>query len=96
MARYQLILAYDGTEFFGFQRQGDTRTVQSVVENALKDLDWQEDSILFAGRTDTGVHAHGQVISFSLNWRHEDADLVNALNARLPADVACEHFKREG
>ena len=36
MARYQLILAYDGTEFFGFQRQGETRTVQSVVENALE------------------------------------------------------------
>ena len=66
MARYQLILAYDGTEFFGFQRQGDTRTVQSVVENALKELGWQEDTILFAGRTDTGVHANGQVISFSI------------------------------
>ncbi len=87
MARYQLILAYDGTEFYGFQRQGETRTVQRVVEDALKELDWQEDTILFAGRTDTGVHANGQVISFSLDWQHEDADLLNALNARLPGDA---------
>lgn len=94
MARYKLILAYDGTEFYGFQRQGDTRTVQSVIENTLKELDWQEDSILFAGRTDTGVHANGQVISFSLNWRHEDADLINALNARLPADAAVRNISK--
>lgn len=88
MARYQLILAYDGTDFSGFQRQVSTRTVQQVVEQALSELGWQEETILFAGRTDSGVHANGQVISFSLNWHHSDADLVNALNARLPADAA--------
>lgn len=88
MARYQLILAYDGTDFSGFQRQGNTRTVQQVVEKALSGLGWQEETILFAGRTDSGVHADGQVISFSLDWQHDDADLVNALNAQLPADAA--------
>ena len=88
MARYQLILAYDGTDFSGFQRQGKTRTVQQVVEKALSELGWQEETILFAGRTDSGVHADGQVISFSLDWQHSDADLINALNARLPADAA--------
>jgi len=94
MARYQLILAYDGTDFFGFQRQGETRTVQSVVEKALKELGWQEESLLFAGRTDTGVHANGQVISFQLNWQHEDSDLVNALNARLPKDAAVRNISK--
>jgi tRNA pseudouridine38-40 synthase len=88
MARYQLILAYDGTDFFGFQRQGNTRTVQQVVEKALLGLGWQEETILFAGRTDSGVHANGQVISFTIDWQHPDADLVNALNAQLPADAA--------
>ena len=88
MARYQLILAYDGTDFSGFQRQGKTRTVQLVVEQSLSELGWQEDTILFAGRTDAGVHADGQVISFSLDWQHADAYLINALNARLPADAA--------
>ena len=94
MARYQLILAYDGTDFSGFQRQGKARSVQQVVETALHHLDWQEDTILFAGRTDAGVHASGQVIVFSLDWLHEDATLVNALNAWLPADVVVQSIMR--
>ena len=87
MARYQLILAYEGTDFAGFQRQRNARTVQAVIESALRELDWQEESILFAGRTDAGVHASGQVISFSLDWQHHEDELLNALNARLPQDT---------
>jgi len=94
MARYQLILAYDGTDFSGFQRQGKTRTVQKVVEQALAELGWQEDTILFAGRTDAGVHASGQVIGFSLEWQHEDVTLLNALNARMPVDVSVMQISR--
>lgn len=88
MERYQLILAYDGTLFSGYQRQGKKRTVQLVLEEALRQLDWTEKSILCAGRTDTGVHASGQVISFDLEWKHSLDDLRNALNARLPDDVS--------
>ncbi len=88
MERYQLILAYDGTLFSGYQRQGKQRTVQLVLEEALRQIDWQERSILCAGRTDTGVHAAGQVVSFKLEWRHSLEDLRNALNARLPEDMA--------
>ncbi|MCC6146407.1 MAG: tRNA pseudouridine(38-40) synthase TruA [Anaerolineaceae bacterium] len=88
MARYQIILAYDGTDFFGFQRQGKTRTVQLVLETALASLGWQGRSILAAGRTDTGVHAWGQVASFELDWHHSSDALKSALNANLPDDVA--------
>lgn len=88
MARYQLKLAYDGTEFFGFQRQGSTRTVQKVVEESLRQLGWCERTILFAGRTDTGVHAFGQVVVFELDWNHSSGEMLKALNAKLPADVA--------
>jgi tRNA pseudouridine38-40 synthase len=88
MERYQLILAYDGTLFSGYQRQGRERTVQLVLEEALRQLDWPERSILCAGRTDTGVHATGQVVSFGLEWRHSLNDLRNALNARLPEDMS--------
>lgn len=88
MALYKLILAYDGTDFSGFQRQGKTRTVQVIVENALRELGWQQKALLFAGRTDAGVHASGQVLAFSLDWQHSSANLVNALNARLPGDVS--------
>jgi tRNA pseudouridine38-40 synthase len=88
MARYQIILAYDGTRFLGFQRQAEARTVQYEVEKALRQLNWQGKSLLAAGRTDTGVHACGQVIAFDLDWAHPDEQLLNALNAYLPDDVA--------
>lgn len=88
MVRYQVILAYDGTQFAGFQRQARVRTVQGEVEDALRKLGWQGRSILAAGRTDAGVHASGQVIAFDLTWKHTPGDLLNALNATLPPDVA--------
>jgi tRNA pseudouridine38-40 synthase len=88
MARYQLTLAYDGTHFFGSQRQANKRTVQGELEKGLCQLGWTERSVLMAGRTDTGVHATGQVASFDLPWSHSDDELVRALNAVLPADMA--------
>lgn len=88
MARYQIILAYDGTDFKGFQRQAEARTVQGVVEIALDRLGWQDRAILFAGRTDTGVHGEGQVVAFDLEWTHSSEELGRALNANLPDDVA--------
>lgn len=88
MERYQVNIAYDGTDFQGFQRQGSRRTVQNVVEDALRQLSWQGRAILYAGRTDTGVHASGQVIAFDLQWEHSPEELGQALNANLPMDVA--------
>jgi tRNA pseudouridine38-40 synthase len=93
MARYQVLLAYDGSDFAGYQRQANARTVQSEVETALRELGWGGRSILAAGRTDTGVHALGQVIAFDLDWRHNPQDLVQALNARLPADAAVQQAR---
>ncbi|MEW5873272.1 MAG: tRNA pseudouridine(38-40) synthase TruA [Chloroflexota bacterium] len=91
MARYQVIIAYDGTDFYGFQRQAnESRTVQGVVETALQRIGWQGRSILAAGRTDTGVHASGQVVSFDLEWAHPAGALQSALNANLPPDVAVQ------
>jgi len=88
MARYQLTLVYDGTDFFGSQRQASKRTVQGDLEKALCKLGWTGRSVLMSGRTDTGVHATGQVASFDLDWSHSDEELVRALNAVLPADMA--------
>jgi tRNA pseudouridine38-40 synthase len=88
MARYQLTLTYDGTDFFGSQRQASKRTVQGELEKALSKLGWTGRSVIMAGRTDTGVHATGQVASFDLDWSHSDEELVRALNAALPADLA--------
>jgi tRNA pseudouridine38-40 synthase len=90
MARYQVILAYDGTAYQGFQRQAGAETVQGDVEKALRNLGWRGRSILAAGRTDAGVHATGQVIAFDLDWKHSEDDLRAAINAHLPADVAAQ------
>ena len=88
MARYKLILAYDGTAFAGSQRQVKHRTVQGELETALRKLGWTGHSVTLAGRTDTGVHASGQVASFDLEWAHSLDKLRDALNAGLPADIA--------
>ncbi|HUE98142.1 MAG TPA: tRNA pseudouridine(38-40) synthase TruA [Anaerolineales bacterium] len=93
MARYQLTLAYDGTDFFGSQRQANRRTVQGVLEKALCKLGWTARSVIMAGRTDTGVHATGQVASFDLDWSHSDEELVRALNAAFPADMAARKVR---
>jgi tRNA pseudouridine38-40 synthase len=58
------------------------------VEKALRKLNWQGKSLLAAGRTDTGVHALGQVVAFDLDWKHSSEELQQALNAYLPLDVA--------
>jgi tRNA pseudouridine38-40 synthase len=94
MERYQVILAYDGSHFKGFQRQAKVRSVQGVVEAALRKLSWQGSTILAAGRTDTGVHATGQVIAFDLDWKHGSQDLLTALNSHLPADVVAREVKQ--
>src|SRR5258706_13069630 len=90
MARYKLTLAYDGSGFVGSQRQTSTkiRTVQGELEKALRTLGWSGGSVLMSGRTDTGVHATGEVVSLDLDWSHADDQLVRALNSLLPADIA--------
>jgi len=87
MALYQVTIAYDGTEFRGFQRQKGIRTVQNEIEKTLLKVGWNERSILSAGRTDTGVHAEGQVIAFNLSWQHSVDDLKRALNDRISPDI---------
>lgn len=88
LARYRAVVEYDGTEFLGFQRQAQGRTVQGELESGLRRIGWQGSAVLGAGRTDTGVHAAGQVIAFDLEWRHGEAALLRALNANLPPDVS--------
>lgn len=90
MALYKIILTYDGTDFQGFQRQAKGRTIQASVEAALQSIGWKNLSILFAGRTDTGVHALGQVIAFEFDWNHSMEDLRDALNTNLPEDIAAQ------
>ncbi|MHC1783942.1 MAG: tRNA pseudouridine(38-40) synthase TruA [Anaerolineaceae bacterium] len=93
MAHYQIILAYDGTQFFGYQRQSETRTVQLVLETALRGLGWEGQTVYCAGRTDTGVHASGQVVVFDFEWSHPIEKLLKAINSNLPQDVAVKEIR---
>lgn len=79
---------YDGTDFYGFQVQEQGRTVQGEMERALEAITGVETRVTGAGRTDRGVHARGQVVSFEPTWHHELSDLHRALNAVLADDVA--------
>lgn len=88
MRIYRLTVAYDGTEFHGFQRQPGVRTVQEVLERALEQLLSQEVTVVAAGRTDRGVHAEGQVVSFRATLPMPVEALPRALNGLLPSDVA--------
>lgn len=81
-------VAYDGTDFLGFQWQTQGRTVQGVLEAAVQQVTQAVTRVVGSGRTDSGVHARGQVIGFPTTWRHPLSDLQRALNAVLPEDVA--------
>jgi tRNA pseudouridine38-40 synthase len=85
--RIRLTLHYDGGGFAGWQVQPGERTVQGVVEAALLRLTGTEGRVIAAGRTDSGVHATGQVVGTTVPSKWESEELRRALNAVLPADV---------
>lgn len=87
MRNIKLLVSYDGTEFSGWQRQPDRRTVQQVLEEALGRLTGVVPPTNASGRTDAGVHALGQVVHFYTTSRHAPEVFVKALNAMLPHDV---------
>ena len=87
MTVVQLLVAYDGTRYAGWQRQPNTLTVQVVLEEALRRLDGRRVMTTAAGRTDAGVHAVGQVVHASLRRPRSPTVLRRALNALLPDDI---------
>jgi tRNA pseudouridine38-40 synthase len=83
----KLTVAYDGTEFVGWQRQASGVSIQGLLEDALSILDHRPVTVHGAGRTDAGVHAMGQVASARIAGAHDGATLMRALNAHLPPAV---------
>ncbi len=95
VVRYRAMLAYDGSAYVGFQRQAaGRRTIQGEVEAAIAQVTGQQVTVVGAGRTDTGVHAEGQVIAFDVEWRRDDETLLKALNATLPDDIALQDIRQ--
>lgn len=83
MPRYRLTVEYDGSGYNGFQAQADQPTVQGAIETAVTAFSGQSVRIAAAGRTDTGVHATGQVVHVDLDKDWPAATVMNALNAHL-------------
>jgi tRNA pseudouridine38-40 synthase len=88
MPTVKLILEYDGSRYAGWQRQPDQPTVQAAIETALFQLTQETLSVIGAGRTDSGVHALGQVASFRIERQWTPREWIRGLNARLPDDIA--------
>ncbi|HKX33125.1 MAG TPA: tRNA pseudouridine(38-40) synthase TruA [Blastocatellia bacterium] len=84
---YRITLAYDGTDYCGWQLQAHQSTIQSELNRALERLEGMPVSTQAAGRTDTGVHAEGQVVSFRLSTQWEGSNLRRAINGNLPFDI---------
>ncbi len=88
MYRYKIGLQYDGTSYYGWQLQTDQRSIQGELERVLTLLNGNERVIVNgAGRTDTGVHATGQVAHFDLDGEWDSSQLQRAINGNLPADI---------
>lgn len=93
LQRWKLTVEYDGTDFYGWQRQEDgVKTVQGTLEDAINSFCQQRLTLHVAGRTDAGVHARGQVCHFDLDYGARPltaGNLVKALNAHLRTEPVC-------
>lgn len=87
---FRATVQYDGTAYLGFQRQRSGNSIQAELENALAQLAGYPVRVTGAGRTDSGVHALGQVVSFTIDWpeAHGTLALLRAINAGMPDDIA--------
>ena len=96
MPRYRLIVAYEGTDFHGWQKQepaGESplRTVQGVLEETVRNVMREPIILNGASRTDAGVHARGQVAAFTSDKEIDPERIARAITARLPDDVQVQH-----
>src|SRR5690625_4907877 len=88
MQKLKCTVSYDGTFFSGYQIQPNKRTVQQEIEKAIKQIqNGEKVRIYSSGRTDTGVHARGQVFHFETNLSIPESNWKNAFNAILPNDI---------
>lgn len=91
MKRVKLVVAYDGTNYRGWQIQKNGDTIESMLNRALQELTGEEIHVMGASRTDSGVHAMGNVAVFDTEARMPGEKFVYALNQRLPEDIRIQH-----
>lgn len=93
MRNFKLVLLYDGTRYHGWERKQGLDTIQGRLENVLSKLCDAPIEVIGAGRTDAGVHAKGMVASAQMETNLSEMELLRAINAHLPADIALREIK---
>lgn len=91
--KYALGIEYDGSAYYGWQRQQNVNSVQQELENALSTVANEPITVFCAGRTDSGVHATGQVVHFETNAARKDVAWTMGVNANLPKNIAVRWVK---
>lgn len=84
----KMVIAYDGTNYHGFQRQKNALSIQEVLEETMSPIFGHPIKVIASGRTDTGVHAHGQAVNFETTAKIPIEKVPIAINSRLPRDIA--------
>ncbi len=87
LKNFKLTIEYDGTNYHGWQRQPDARTIQQTIEAALETMTRRKITLVGSGRTDAGVHAKGQTANFRCETKLEPIQFQNGLNSLLPDDI---------
>ena len=93
MKNFKLLISYDGTNYSGWQIQPNALTIQELLQNALRKILREEIYVIGSGRTDSGVHALGQVANFHSNKDISLRTLLYALNGTLPKDIRIQSIE---
>ncbi len=93
---YKITISYDGTDYFGWQRQPDKKTIQGELENVLYNFQSKKINVLGAGRTDAGGHAVGQVAHLMADMKRDNSERQQAINGQLPHDIRVTALEKTG
>lgn len=93
MKNYKMLIEYDGSRYYGWQRQPDHDTIQGKLENVLSLMCQEQVEVIGAGRTDAGVHARGMAASVKMNTEFSEAEICAYLNRYLPDDIAVKEIR---
>ncbi|MCK5392605.1 MAG: tRNA pseudouridine(38-40) synthase TruA [Deltaproteobacteria bacterium] len=96
MRNIKIIVEYEGTNYYGWQKQPEGPTIQETIENALENITGENIFLFGSGRTDSGVHAWGQVANFKTESKIKAAELQMGLNSVLPKDITIKNAQEVG
>ncbi|MBI1806196.1 MAG: tRNA pseudouridine(38-40) synthase TruA [Ignavibacteria bacterium] len=94
MRNIKLLIEYDGTNYVGWQRQENGKSIQGEIESVLQRILQERVNVIGAGRTDAGVHARGQVANFRTETKRSSQEMLGAFNALLPEDIVIHEIEQ--